>query len=77
MIDRTKCKYRIAESNGNYQPQKMTLKITGLWLKKTSIEWIPIQWRGSMWFDSYQEALEVIERYKKPKENKVNFTYID
>ena len=77
MIDRTNCKYRIAEMNGNFQAQKMELKVTGLWCKKTNLEWVPLQWRGTTWHNTYKEALEVIEIYKKPRENKVNFTYID
>lgn len=70
--------FRIAEMNGNYQPQKLVLKITGLWIKKTNLEWCPLEWRGSTWHDTYEDALEVIDTYRKPKANKiVNFTYID
>ena len=77
MKEQTNYKYRIAEMNGNFQPQKLVLKITGLWLKKTNLEWHPLQWRGNTWHNTYKEALDVIEIYKKPRENKVNFTYID
>jgi hypothetical protein len=67
-------KFRIAKLNGLFQPQ--TLITYSGWFHKTS-RWIPITRQGIEWQKSYVEALDIIEKYKTPTDNKIEYIYLD
>ena len=66
--------FRILEINELYQPQISIELYKDIWFFKTKNEWFPISKNGEKWFDTYEDALNVIKEYKKTEKK---YHYID